>query len=108
VDVNIVEAAPIVCDTGPHAGQLRVDFRGSVYLTGEEAANYPGRVGLSVILAVKPGAGHETSHEHRHYHPGPDGPWPGYAHEHAHAHPNGSDSHAHEHAGEAGSDGAAN
>jgi hypothetical protein len=108
VEVQIVESAPIVCDTGPHQGQLRVDFRGSAYLTDEDAANYPGRVGLSVILAVKPGAGREVSHEHKHYHPGgpDDGEWRGHTHEHVHV--DGSDSHAHVHAGEAGPDGAAN
>jgi hypothetical protein len=50
VDVAIVESAPIVCDTGPHQGQQRVDFRGSAYLTGAEADGYPGRNGLTVVL----------------------------------------------------------
>jgi hypothetical protein len=106
VEVQIIEGAPIVCDTGPHQGQLRVDFRGSVYLTDEEADGYPGRVGLSVVLAVKPGAGREVSHTHKHYHPGPVTPGDGHIHEHVHS--DGSESHAHEHAGEAGPDGAAN
>jgi len=34
--VNLYERTGLFCDQGPHAGEMRVDFNGSVYMTVEE------------------------------------------------------------------------
>lgn len=45
----MVCSPPLYCDTGPYQGDTRVDFRGSVYMSPEEAALYY-KTGLTVSL----------------------------------------------------------
>lgn len=41
--------SPLYCDIGPYEGRTRVDFRGSVYMSPEEAQQYY-KNGLEVAI----------------------------------------------------------
>jgi hypothetical protein len=57
MDVRIEYREPLLCDTGRHAGDWRVDLRGSIYLTPAELDRYQAGGGLSIALIETPAGG---------------------------------------------------